>query len=140
MQNLQLHLHFAVPQKLLLDLFLSLEYSEAAAAASPQSLPKIFLRKIRSLFKPDPGKGPVFCVTIYLLSQLLTLLSVFQLWYLVSHRMFSRFQTPHGPPNPSLVAQAEMPFEPSCFSWSGSSRPKGGGHHSEAAWNTPEDG
>lgn len=41
MQNLQLHLHFAVPQKLLLNLFLSLGYSEAAAA-SPQCIAQEF--------------------------------------------------------------------------------------------------
>lgn len=46
----------------------------------------------------------------------------FSIWYLESHRMFSRFETQHGPLNPLLVAQAEMPFERSCFSWSGSSR------------------
>lgn len=108
----------------------------------PNTSPKINLRKIRCLFKHlAHGKRPASFLRDYLFA----LPAVdFAAWFsarcLVSHMMFSRFETPPGPPTPHRLHKQGWPLS-ACVSpgpvLSGPPAIEGGGHHPEAAWEHP---
>lgn len=104
--------------------------------------PKINLRKNRYLFKHlTHGKRLVSFLHDYLFAlPAVDFAACFSAWYLVSHTMFSRFETPHGPPTPRRLHKQGCPLS-ACVSpdlvLPGPPTPEGGRNHPGAAQEHP---